>query len=139
MRNASVTLDRLFFPQLSVTSNYNYNPNSELPESTEKVTAHILITDEREFQVSVSFEKPGEAECDPHDIDIYAVGLFRVEPQADEDPLNLILWSGPNIVYGSIREMCTTLTSRSAWGAYTAPAVHFEPEDIKIQRLEPQE
>lgn len=66
----------------------------------------------------------------PYAIDIGVIGLFNVLPTLDKNKREgLLTANGASILYGAIREMVTSMTSRFAPGPLTLPGMNFEDHD----------
>lgn len=100
------------------------------------LTSGILFKSHEDnvWSVGVGFRiKPGDNKENPppYEVDMFAVGFF--EPLIDAIPkeVNLektLYESGAGIVYGAIREMVSTVTSRSAKGELMLPTPMFAGE-----------
>lgn len=62
----------------------------------------------------------------PYAMDIQVIGLFEYcGSDPDEQATDLVVVNGLSILYGAIRELCTTLTSRMPHGAICLPGANF--------------
>lgn len=133
MKRAKFTLDYLFYPNASVKANYNFKRNNTDTTPNEPVVKVFIAPrdNENQVQMSLSVVVQGESPADPYDIDILIVGHFAGDGSIASDEFSeQVVISGPNILYGAVRERIMSLTSRSAWGEYILPAVVFEPSDF---------
>lgn len=80
-----------------------------------------------EWWVGVEFatEDQDKTNC-PYIIEMKAVALFNVSEQVPSDERERFIYeSGSSLVYGAIREMVSTITARSAYGALMLPTASF--------------
>jgi len=71
----------------------------------------------------------------PYDIDVGVVGVFNVLPSLPiERREDLVTVNGASILYGVIREIVLSLTSRFASGPLTLPGMNFEDSAPSRQR-----
>ena len=62
----------------------------------------------------------------PYSIDIQVMGLFEYRgSDPDEQATDLVVVNGLSILYGAIRELCMTVTSRMPHGAICLPGANF--------------
>lgn len=62
----------------------------------------------------------------PYTIDIQVMGFFEYQGSDNEDQAaDLVVVNGLSILYGAIRELCTTLSSRMPHGAICLPGANF--------------
>ncbi|MCC5843596.1 MAG: hypothetical protein JJU05_05030 [Verrucomicrobia bacterium] len=59
---------------------------------------------------------------------VMARGVYEVHESYSGDPERLIRITGASMLYGAIREMISTFTSRSANGPVTLPSISFYEE-----------
>jgi preprotein translocase subunit SecB len=87
--------------------------------------------DDGTWWVAVGFATPSTDEnprC-PYHIDMQAVGVFRVSDPIDEARREEIVFeNGAALVYGSIRDMVSTVTARSISGPLMLPTPSFVGE-----------
>jgi preprotein translocase subunit SecB len=68
-----------------------------------------------------------EGKASPYSIDVRVLGVFRALPSlAIERREDLVAVNGASILYGVIREMVASLTSRFRAGPLTLPGMNFE-------------
>ena len=86
--------------------------------------------DPREFFVSLEIEIDNKiGKQTPYSVSMSVLGLFNVLPGlAVEKREDLIVVNGASILYGVIREMTLSLTSRFAAGPLTLPGMNFEDD-----------
>ncbi|MFC4296746.1 hypothetical protein ACFO0J_01670 [Castellaniella hirudinis] len=83
-----------------------------------KDTSHFLSL---RFIVDNEKGKPA-----PYTIDIQVMGFFEYRGSDTEDQADdLVVVNGLSILYGAIRELCMTLTSRMPHGAICLPGANF--------------
>ena len=79
--------------------------------------------------VAVGFATDGDADTSarcPYNINMQALGHFRISDTVDADKLETIVFeNGAALVYGAIRDMVSTITSRSAPGPLMLPTPTF--------------
>ncbi len=131
MKRAKFTLNHLFYPEISVTSNPEFDPKAK--ESPTEPTIQMLLhkTDENQYQLGLRLNLDGEISADRYTISAFGVANFTVDSDIDEDQqARLITQSGPNIVYGAMRDHLATVTGRCPWGEYYLQPKIIEPEDF---------
>ncbi|WP_426113509.1 hypothetical protein [Pseudomonas sp. DSP3-2-2] len=131
MKRAKFTLNHLFYPELSVDSNPDYDPNAA--ESPSEPTVKILLhkTDDDRYQVGMKLSLIGETPSDKYTIGAFCVANFTVDGDVPEDEqARLIMKSGPHIVFGALRDQIATVTSRGPWSEYYLQPKILEPEDF---------
>ena len=86
--------------------------------------------DPRDFFVELEIEIDNKlGKQAPYSVAISVLGLFNVLPSlAAEKREDLIVVNGASILYGVIREMTLSLTSRFAAGPFTLPGMNFEED-----------
>lgn len=131
MKRAKFTLDHLFYPKLSVTANSDFD--SKADESPTEPTIHILLhkTDDNKYQVGMELSLVGEIPSDKYTISAFCVANFTVDSDIPEsEQARLITQSGPNMVYGALRDQIATVTSRGPWSEYYLQPKIIEPDDF---------
>jgi hypothetical protein len=86
--------------------------------------------DPRDFLVNLEIEIDNkEGKAAPYDIGVGVVGVFDVLPSLPKEKReDLVAVNGASILYGIIREVVLSLTSRFAGGALTLPGMNFEDD-----------
>jgi preprotein translocase subunit SecB len=86
--------------------------------------------DPRDFLVTLEIAIDNkEGKPAPYNVDVGVIGLFNVSPSLPTERRNdLLTVNGASILYGAIREMVLTLTSRFAAGGLTLPGMNFEDD-----------
>jgi preprotein translocase subunit SecB len=92
--------------------------------------------DPQDFLVDLEVQiENAEGKPTPYDIDIGILGVFKVLPSLpNERREDLVTVNGASILYGAIREIVLTLTSRFAAGAMTLPGMNFEDHAPSARR-----
>lgn len=89
---------------------------------------HGRETQDNAWWVAVGFassNKNAEKLC-PYEIDVQAVGVFEVSSAiAEENREKLVYENGAALVYGAIRDMVSTISSRSLPGSLMLPTPTF--------------
>ena len=102
--------------------------------SPDKLTAsgEVLITelDKREndsdYALCLTLKiSPKEEDSAPYEINVTTHGLVRVLCQEQPRRKELALVNGASLLFGSVREMVTNITSRSLNGAFLLPTFNF--------------
>ncbi len=82
--------------------------------------------------VAVGFRttnSPKATVLSPYVIDVFAVGSFEVTDKLEEDRKERLIYeNGAALVYGSIRDMVSTITARSSQGLLMLPTPTFMGE-----------
>lgn len=86
--------------------------------------------DPRDFLVSLEITIDNkEGKLSPYCVDVGVVGVFNVLPSLPKEKReDLLTVNGASILYGAIREMVLSLTSRFASGSLTLPGMNFEDD-----------
>jgi len=86
--------------------------------------------DPRDFLVNLEIVIDNkEGKPSPYQVDVGVVGVFSVLPSLPKEKReDLLTVNGASILYGAIREMVLSLTSRFAGGALTLPGMNFEDD-----------
>lgn len=83
------------------------------------------------YAIKFELRLPGtEAVPTPYVLDIAIMGLFTCSSRT-EKAAEYVEFNGPAVLYGSIREMVTLITSRGPFGALVLPTVHFAPDEAE--------
>jgi len=84
--------------------------------------------DPRDFLVGLNIAiDNNEGKASPYSIDIGVLGLFHVLPSLPlERREDLVTVNGASILYGVVREIVLSLTSRFTAGPLTLPGMNFE-------------
>lgn len=84
----------------------------------------------RLFFLKLGIRLPGtEQTPTPYVVDIQLIGIFRCTgPNLSKDEA-FVGVNGPAVLYGSIRELVTQITSRGPLPGLILPTVHFVPPD----------
>lgn len=74
-----------------------------------------------------------EASQPPYTFEIAMIGYFKVPgTMPEQKALDLINFNGPAVLYGSVREIISQMTSRGAFPQLILPTVNFmPPKDLK--------
>lgn len=139
MRPSPLQLQRVIYTKVSVA------PNSELGDAPPRAIAFDFEgvnikaklgtaikkgqeEDPRDFMVSLDILIDNkEGKPTPYSVDVGVIGLFNLLPSLDKNRREgLLTVNGASILYGAIREMVTSITSRFAPGSLTLPGMNFE-------------
>lgn len=73
-----------------------------------------------------------EGKLAPYKIDVVALGLIEVAETVEKEKReDLATVNGASLIYGAIREMVTTLTSRCISGPLVLPTMDFRDQTLK--------
>jgi preprotein translocase subunit SecB len=95
---------------------------------------HVQAPDEEDspmtkFIVGLTLQLPDEGDTPPpYIIDVKCIGYFTIDKGAFPDPIkryDVGVVNGASLLYGAIREMVATTTSRLWYGKMFLPAVNF--------------
>lgn len=139
MKRASFSLEHIFYPEASIKANFGYlRSHEETPPSEPQVKIFIGAEDkDNAFHMGLQFHIEAVSPADPYQIDVMVIGRFLGDPSMDPtEQAKIIVQSGPNILYGALRDYVVTLTSKSAWNEYLLPPVVFEPSDFDLGQPE---
>ncbi|MGO3542723.1 MAG: protein-export chaperone SecB [Pseudomonas helleri] len=133
MKSAKFTLDQMFYTEFSVKANAAFKRDCEECPTEPKVNIHITPTDENRYLVGMNLIKNQEVDSDAYEARAFAIGIFVVDDDIEKKKqIALVAQSGPNILYGSIRDQIASLTARGPWGEYLLPPKVFEPGDYEL-------
>lgn len=139
MKAPKFALEVLFYPEVSVVSNPEYDSSSKEQPSEPRARVFINKQDDNTFQVGVGVIVPKEVDADPCGIDVLGIGVFSFPDElSDEEKVQILVHNGPNLVYGGIREIIATVSARGPYGEYYLPARIFEPDDYDFNNAEKQ-
>jgi preprotein translocase subunit SecB len=84
--------------------------------------------DPRDFLIDLAISIDNkEGKLAPYNVDVAVVGVFKVLPSLPaEQRRDLLTVNGASILYGVIREMVASLTSRFVAGPLTLPGMNFQ-------------
>lgn len=148
MQPSPLQLLKLCFSGIRVLPDQN-NFNEEITRGFDfngvcirEVTETILVEEESDssiyrviLRIAIENEEGKKA---PYQVDICAYGDFHVNEKVPaEDRPNLVTVNGCSMLYGAIRELVMTLTSRSSHGMLTLPSVNFLDKIKKQSTPEP--
>ncbi|MEZ4599136.1 MAG: hypothetical protein R2940_05035 [Syntrophotaleaceae bacterium] len=133
-------LDDYFFPEISVKANPKYIPGSSSAEPSARISMQSSFGEDEEDSIrvvlTVKAESDGEGEV-PYNVKIVGVGDFTLrflekdKGNSEEEKKALrkkveerIHYNGMSILYGALRDLIMTLTSRGPWEPVLLP-MHF--------------
>jgi preprotein translocase subunit SecB len=142
MKSSFLSLNSVDFVEVGVKANPDYKGAAENFDfegvsfyCKPAIGQHPKSEDGLRWWVGLQFAiKPTEDKPAPYFVNLRVIGDFGV---AQEVPLDkrekLIFESGTALVYGAMREMVTTITSRSVMGVLVLPTASFfgEYEEYK--------
>lgn len=142
MRPSPIQLQRIIYTKVSVAPNVDLGDASPRAIAFDfegvNVKAKLGMAakkgqedEPRDFMVNLEILIDNkEGKPTPYAIDIGVIGLFNVLPSLDKNRReDLLTVNGASILYGAIREMVTSITSRFALGALTLPGMNFEDHE----------
>lgn len=131
MRPAEFALEHIFYPEIVVKANPDFNRDAELEQSEQKLKIQVYKLDDHRFQMAMDFVKLIESEADPYELQAFAVATFLTNPDhTEEEQTKTLAKSGPNIIYGALRDHFATVTARAPWKEYYLPAVMIDRDDF---------
>ncbi|WP_315807504.1 hypothetical protein [Pseudomonas sp. C9-3] len=131
MKSAGFLLESLFFMEFQVNANPDFDFDSNDPVAEPHVKVFFHSRDDRTLQMGLGYKVEIENSSDPYYINCLIVGNFIVDDDVPEpERAKKVAFSGPNMLYGSLRNQIATLTANSAWGQIIIPPVIFGPEDF---------
>lgn len=133
MKAPKFALKVLFYPEISVVSNPEYDSSSKEQPSEPQARIFINKQDDEIYQVGVGVTVAKEVPSDQCGIDVFGIGTFTfTEPLSEEEKVQILVHNGPNLVYGGIREVIASVSARGPYGEYYLPARVFEPDDYEF-------
>jgi hypothetical protein len=82
------------------------------------------------FFITLQIELPNSGvNPPPYIVDLKCVGYFGIDKRVSEDPIkryDIAVVNGASILYGTLRELVSNLTSRSWVGILMLPTVNFQ-------------
>lgn len=136
MQTAAFTLEHLFYPETTVKANFDFQRGYDAPFSEPEVTVTIPQqvggSEQPVLQVMLTIFVRVASPADAYEIATVTVGRFISNGTlTTQEFVQQVILSAPNILYSSTREHILGITSRSAWGEFTLPAIVFGPEDFR--------
>ncbi|WP_444633909.1 hypothetical protein [Cupriavidus oxalaticus] len=147
MKAAPLTLNRLEFTEISVSSNEKFEPKNDCyaPQLTFDFSgcmfrrkSFLKFPDEEldqpknfalRFELALSKEDQTGDICPPYFFNIIAQAFVTVgNSKFDGDPAELfraVRFTGYTMIYGAMREMLANLTARSTHGMLQLPSAQF--------------
>jgi preprotein translocase subunit SecB len=131
MKPAKFTLDHLFYPEISVKASKAYDPDSGEAPTEPVVQVFMNKTGQCTFHIGVGLSLDDESPADRYELEALAVGVFSCdETMVESEQVALIARSGPNLVFGGLRDMIATITGRGPWSELYLQPFIFEPDDF---------
>lgn len=136
MKPSPLTFLKIEFIQVHVSADYKAEDTGPKFDFEGALIAlsikHGQHKEDGTWWVAVGFrtKNPPDAEalC-PYIIDVFAVGTFEVAEAFEEDRKERLVYeNGAALVYGSIRDMVSTITARSSPGLLMLPTPTFMGE-----------
>lgn len=126
MKPSPLQLERYFFSKIQLDAHITAEAKAK---NTLDCGVEIgeAVDNPRRFQVSLELKLlPTGKETTPYTGEFHAVGFFRVaDDWPEERIMQLVEANGPALLYGALREMVISLTSRGPWPALTLESVTF--------------
>lgn len=131
MKSAGFSLDLLFFTEMVLRANGKYSAASDEVPTEPRVQIFFHHREDRTYQMGLGYTLNAESTADPYTLDFLLIGTFTVDESVPEDDRpKKIAFSGPNILYGALRDQIATMTSRTVWEPLLLPPVVFGPDDF---------
>ncbi|MEE4632292.1 hypothetical protein V2K98_02010 [Pseudomonas alliivorans] len=131
MKSAKFALDHLFYPEVSIKASSDYDPDVETTLTEPSITIFMSKSGANRFHLGLRLNLSPEVPADKYSMDVFAVGVFRADETLPEDQqVKLIAHSGPNLLFGGMRDMIATVTGRGPWGEYYLQPKIIEAEDF---------
>ncbi|GFM73772.1 hypothetical protein PSCICL_47640 [Pseudomonas cichorii] len=131
MKPAKFALDHLFYPEVSVKASSDYDPEVEATLTEPSITIFMNKSGANLFHLGLRLNLTPEVAADKYSIEALAVGIFRADETLPEDQqVKLIAHSGPNLLFGGMRDMIATITGRGPWGEYYLQPKIIEADDF---------
>lgn len=126
MKPSPLQLERYFFSKIELNAHTDADPKAE---HTLQCGVEIgeAVDNPQRFQVTLQLKLLGPEKAQTrYTGEFHAVGFFRVvEAWPKDRKMQLVETNGPAMLYGALREMIYTLTSRGPWPAVTLKSVTF--------------
>jgi preprotein translocase subunit SecB len=126
MKTSPLQLERYFFSKIELNAHTDADPKAE---HTLQCGVEIgeAVDNPQRFQVTLQLKLLGPEKAKTrYTGEFHAVGFFRVLDAWPKDrKMQLVETNGPAMLYGALREMIYTLTSRGPWHAVTLKSVTF--------------
>ncbi len=129
--NPPLQLEQCFFPEVTVKAVAGFQADTPPEQDPVRLMVTPEVRHNREdpllwlvnLRVLLEPSEPGRF---PYQIDLLAVGLFRLDPTVPEaQRQRLVTINGCSMVYGAAREFLLTVTGRGPWGACQLPTHSF--------------
>ena len=139
MRPSPIQLRHVIYTKVAVapTVSERDSPSAAIGFNFDGVNIHAKVgvaskpgqqENPRDFLIDLEITiDNAEGKAAPYNVDIGVIGVFNVLPGLPKEKReNLVTVNGASILYGAIREIVLSLTSRFASGALTLPGMNFE-------------
>jgi|SRR5690606_10545508 len=131
MKPAAFTLENVFYPQISVRANREHNYDGDGDPVLPSIKIHSYRGDGGRYQIALDLKKAIESDADAYEVKALAIGVFQTDPATPEDKQQaIVMRSGPQIVYGALRDHIATITARGPWNEYYLPAIIIDQDDF---------
>lgn len=144
MKPSPLTFLKIEFIQVNVSADYKAEvtgPEFDFEGALIALSIkHGQHKEDGTWWVAVGFRTKNSSDAKalcPYIIDVFAVGTFEVAEAFEEDRKERLVYeSGAALVYGSIRDMVSTITARSSLGLLMLPTPTFMGEfDLHKEKL----
>jgi preprotein translocase subunit SecB len=98
-------------------------PSPDVTVKTQKSTTSPLL---RQCELTVKLPKPSTGQF-PYDFGITIIGQFKIDEDYQNNVDVLFDVNAPALLYGTAREMITSLTGRGGFPSYILPSMTFMP------------
>jgi preprotein translocase subunit SecB len=121
------------FDEINVQSQHD----SEGGSNTLEVSPTLIPVKEHPdtwlLMLSVEIGSEPDSKKPPYLASVRASGYYRVEKSYQGDPQRLVRITGASMLYGAVREMLCSITSRCDNGMLTLPSISFFEEAPKTK------
>lgn len=133
MKPAGFVLEHIFYPEVVVRANPEYSRESNNVQAEPQLRIHVYKLEENRYQMAMDFAKDARNDADAYELKAYVVATFLTDPDQNEElQTKVVAQSGPNIMYGALREHLATITARAPWKEHYLPAVIIDRDDFFV-------
>ena len=137
MATSPLRLEQLVYDRVVVKARRDYDAAADATGEVHTAVRFSQIDDDEflwrvELQATVS--QGAAAPAPKYEIDVRAVGLFRVHPEYPQERVaKLIGITGTSILYSGLRDFLMSITARGPWGPFMLPTTSFIDVEPKAE------
>lgn len=130
MKKVGFQLDHYFYTEAAIKANIEYESSSTEERSAPNVQVFMSRGDDK-FHMGLKYQLEASTSSDPYNLKFMLAASFTGDSELSEDEqAKQIAFSGPNMLYGILRDTINTLSLKCVWDEFIIPPVIFEPDDF---------